>query len=454
MLRRLLLLLPLVDGAPLAVGSCEYPSNGIVNPMRRKHNSDRMKHRRRLLETEVPKVLTPRVFLLNAEVLRANRNRTSLKPLAHPLEVLKKGADAALDFEPVSVITKLHPALSGDKHDYQSIGPYWWPNPKTKDGTPYRWLDGQINPDRAILGDSMKFETMIHKVHILATAYYFTQNETYAAHAAKLVKVWYLEPKTKMNPHLRYAQAIPGLCLGRGIGLIDSATQPNLIDAVGLLDGSPSWTHHDVAALQHWFDKFIDWMLTSRNGQDEEKERNNHGIQYDAQLISYALFVGKIDFARSILNATKDRRIAQQIRPDGTQPPELWRNTTWDYSCLATKFFTAVAELGARAQVDLWGYETSDGRSIRKALDYLLQYATGSKTWPHKQIRKFDPRRLLTSLLQAAQHDSSGRYAAAAQSIMRPRSVEHLLYTVPPTVKPKPTSSSSLTPPKKYRSFL
>ncbi len=31
---------------------------------------------------------------------------------------------------------------SGDKHDYASMGPYWWPDPNTPDGLPYIRRDG------------------------------------------------------------------------------------------------------------------------------------------------------------------------------------------------------------------------------------------------------------------------------------------------------------------------
>lgn len=38
-------------------------------------------------------------------------------------------------------------AASGNKHDYYSFPPYWWPNPDTQDGLPYIRKDGQTNPD-------------------------------------------------------------------------------------------------------------------------------------------------------------------------------------------------------------------------------------------------------------------------------------------------------------------
>ena len=36
--------------------------------------------------------------------------------------------------------------------------------------------------------------------------------------------------------------------------------------------------------------------------------------------------------------------------------------------------------------VDVWHFATKDGRSLRKAIDYMLPFALGHKAWPYKQI--------------------------------------------------------------------
>ena len=375
---------------------------------------------------------SPRVFVLDADVLRANRKRiqsgdAALKPA---LARLRRSADAALKTGPFSVTHKTSPAPSGDKHDYQSLGPYWWPNPKKPDGKPYIRKDGEVNPERKKIGDADRFGDMQRVVIKLATAYYFTGHEPYAAHAAKLLRAWYLAPATRMNPNMNYAQAIPGRCEGRGIGIVDAAGQPGVIDAVGLLEGSKAWTDKDQRALKDWFEQFLTWMQTSKHGRDEDRTKNNHATQYDAQVASYALFVGKPEIAKKVLSAVGKRRIVPQIKPDGSQPHELARTKSWDYSCANTRNFARLAELGRRVGVDLWGYQTEDGRSIRKAIDFLLPFAMGDKKWSHKQLRKFDPGKLLIILLQAAPHDKTGRYAKAAKKLLTDNdsALEHLLY--------------------------
>ena len=374
----------------------------------------------------------PRVFVLDGKTLLDNRQRVRAGDvkLRAALDRLIEDADAKLFAGPFSVTDKLEPPPSGDKHDYRSLGPYWWPDPEKADGLPYIRKDGRVNPERGEVGDAARFKKMQEAVNTLATAWFFTGREEYAAHAARLLRAWYLDPARRMNPNMNYAQAIPGRCEGRGIGIVDASRQPMLIDAVGTLQGSKAWTDKDQQALVDWFEQFLEWMRTSPHGLDEHNTRNNHATQYDAQVASYALFIGKPEIARKVLQAVGARRIDTQIEPDGSQPYELRRTKSWGYSCANTRNFVRLAELGRNVHVDLWGYER-DGRSIKTAIDYLLPYATGEKEWTRTQILPFEPEKLLIPLLQAARHDDTGRYAEVARELLPEDALERLLYAEP-----------------------
>jgi hypothetical protein len=222
---------------------------------------------------------------------------------------------------------------------------------------------------------------MIGTVETLALAWYFTGDEAYANKATQLLRVWFLDPATRMNPNFEFAQAVPGVNTGRGIGLIEMAGMTGLIDSVGLLSGSKSWTEADQRALQQWFTQFVQWMQESKNGRDEAAAKNNHGTYYDLELTTFALFIGKNEIATNVLRAVPAKRIARQIEPDGRQPLELARTNAWGYSVGNLRGLLSLAQLGDKFGVDLWHYETSDGRSIRKALDCLVGFATGEQKW-------------------------------------------------------------------------
>jgi hypothetical protein len=89
--------------------------------------------------------------------------------------------------------------------------------------------------------------------------------------------------------------------------------------------------------------------------------------------------------ARLVENVTKEK-IKLQIAPDGSQPRELGRTKSLHYSSMNLKAFCLVAELGKPLGLDLWNYETEDGRSLKKAAEFLAHYAEGKKTWEWQEI--------------------------------------------------------------------
>ncbi len=330
----------------------------------------------------------PRVFAWSPEGLaRVKAKLAAGDPALKPaLDHLKRDADKALRAKPESVVNKAETPPSGDKHDYMSLAPYSWPNPDKPDGLPYINKDGQVNPESKLIPDHTAMGHMHSAVETLALAYYFTGNEAYAAHAAELLRAWFLDPATRMNPNLNYAQAVKGRDDGRGTGIIDTTGLIRLVDAAGLLAGAKAWTVKDETELRGWFGAFAKWLTTSKNGKDEAKASNNHGVWYDAQLAAYALFAGDTELARKTLEDAKLKRVDAQIKPDGAMPRELARTKSWSYTIFNLEAFFTLMALGERVGVDLASYQGPGGGSIRKAFEYILPYADPEKKWPTQQI--------------------------------------------------------------------
>jgi hypothetical protein len=346
----------------------------------------------------------PRIFVLAPKHLVEIKTRIKSRDAAllPAFNRLMREADRALTTQAFSVVHKTLIPPSGDKHDYMSIAPYWWPDPNSPNGLPYVRRDGEINPERDQTSDRKRLDNMVRAVKTLSLGYFFTGREEYAAPATILLRVWFLDDATRMNPHLRYAQAIPGRNKGRGAGIIETHNLPELIDAVGLLAGSKVWERNNHKALQDWFSAYLAWLLDSPEGQAEAKAQNNHGSWYDVQVASYALFAGKNELARNILNELPTKRMAKQIEPDGRQPRELERTQAWNYSLFNLEALFDAASIADKLGMDLWNYQTPDKRSIRKALDWLLPFAIGAKKWSHQQISAWQPERLAPLLRRAA----------------------------------------------------
>src|SRR5882757_3289081 len=134
-------------------------------------------------------------------------------------------ANAALTKGPWTVVDKPQTPPSGDKHDYLSLAPYWWPShPQTPDnplGCPYVEKDGVRNPATDAIPDKPERLTAFSAIYQLSLAWYYTGNAAYAKRAALDLRTWFLDPATRMNPNLNYTQFIPCRVTGRGIGIID-----------------------------------------------------------------------------------------------------------------------------------------------------------------------------------------------------------------------------------------
>jgi len=347
----------------------------------------------------------PKVFLLKSKHLLATRERIARGDSETKTALLKltSDADKALTVGPFSVTTKTVTPPSGDKRDYMSQAPYFWPDPKTQTGLPYIRRDGERNPEIDKIDNHRVLDQMYAAVETLSLAYFFTHEEKYAAKAIELLRTFFLKTDTRMNPNLEYAQGIPGINTGRGIGLIETRGLTRVVDSIGLLRGAKAWSEADQRGMENWFDQFLRWMLESKNGKDESAAKNNHGTYYDVQVVSFALFLGQRELARKVLETAKQKRIALQIEPDGRQPLELTRTKAWSYSVGNLDGLTLLARLGESVDVDLWNYETRDGRSIRKAINFLTPFAFGEKKWPYQQLGQWPPQMLFPLLRRASE---------------------------------------------------
>jgi len=348
----------------------------------------------------------PAVFLFDPEGLLTSRDSLSKGDATlQPARIrLVKDAEQALKVKPLSVMDKSLVPASGDKHDYFSYGPYWWPDPSKPGGLPYIRRDGEINPESDTGTDDNALTRICESVETLGLAYWFTGDERFARKAAELTRVWFLNAKTAMNPNLQHAQAIPGVTPGRGIGIIESRRLTAVNEGLALLAGSPAWGPADKAAFQEWLAKFYAWLTTSSNGRDEANALNNHGSWYDAQTAHLALVLGRNDDAREILTRGLTRRIAAQIAPDGSQPLEMARTKSLGYSLFNLEALFDCARLADRVGVDWWSFQTKDGRGLLPALLHLAPYLDASKPWPKRDIEAGDRSQIRPLLAEFLKH--------------------------------------------------
>lgn len=373
--------------------------------------------------------LVTALLLINVDIIcgqviwdRANIDRVRKEtpdpntPTGVAVANLRKCAEVALQKPVHSVTQKEIVPPSGDVHDYLSFSRYWWPDPSKPDGLPYIRKDGVSNHKLIAKGDRGRLGEFCDGVQTLALAGYVLNERRYSQRAAELVRAWFLDEATRMNPNLNFGQGVPGREDGRGPGIIDTRGFMLVLDAVELLDDA-SWSAKDQCNLQAWFDEYQNWLAESPLGQHEQVAKNNHGSWFDAQRARYALFAGNEDVAKEIVEQAK-HRITMQFDKAGNQAAELKRTRALFYSMFNITALTRLARVGDKVGVDLWQYKPDHGCGFHKALDSLLPFLIGESKWPHPSmgVYSLSPSSHLTLRLFAS-HFKDDAYVQAAAKI-------------------------------------
>lgn len=357
-----------------------------------------------------------RFVLVNGEKLKKARELyTAGDYKKNPvLKKLVKDSEKSLKTDIVTILDKKEAGPSGNKHDYYSLANYYWPNPATPDGLPYIKKDGEVNPEIYESGDKEVFPKMLKTTFNLGVGYYLTGNQEYAEQGIKWLKTWFIDTATMMNPNFEYSQIIRGSKKKNYSGIIDACEIPKVLDAIAMLSGSELMTDELDKGLKKWFESYLDWLMNSENGKRESKSENNHGTWYDQGVAAVAYYVGKDDIVKRICENAKTKRIPEQIEVDGSQPKELARTRSLHYSCYNLEAMAKLARIGDHVKVDIWDYVTADGRSLKKAVDYLVPFISGEKQWENKQITDFKVKTFFDLFVMASDAYHTDVYTNAA----------------------------------------
>lgn len=326
------------------------------------------------------------------------RNRSVALSLGMAIGLCGWGSDAGaqeklLEDPMVSVTFDKELPPSGDPRDYRSLAIYWWPNAIT--GIPYYRRDGIRNPEAANF-DHPKLNRMVRQVNRLTDAWRSTQDERFAVNAADRCRVWFLDPETRMNPNLNFAQFIPGIRRGSYHGIVEAnILAEDFLDNLAELMAGGLFSEEEAEGLREWFSAFLTWLEESRLGRIEDRQKSNQSLWYDFQRVRFARFIGDDDRARTMVRESGPRRIDLQIEPDGRMPAEMERTKSFGYVCYALRALVQTAREGDELGEDLWNYQGPKGASIGMALRFAARHAHDPDAWPGRQIEPLKPQALL-----------------------------------------------------------
>lgn len=283
----------------------------------------------------------------------------------------------------VTVTDTFSTRSSGGKHDYYSEGDYWWPDPDHPDG-PYIRRDGESNPDN-FLAHRKAMRRLSKMVPALVAAYKISGEEKYAGEAVKHLKGWFINEGTKMNPNLQYSQAIMGRNEGRSIGIIDTIHLVEVAQAIKVLDEAGYLSEDNREGLYHWFSSYLDWLTTSEFGIEEKLHGNNHSTAWALQASAFARLVDNQAVMEECRNLFKNTLLPDQMAQDGSFPDELDRTKPYGYSLFNLDVMTSLVHIISDSQHNVWRYETPDGKTIGKALEFMYPYIKDKSSWPYKE---------------------------------------------------------------------
>lgn len=325
-----------------------------------------------------------RTFLWTPDVLtRLKAGRDSDPAIKAAYAGLIAKAEAAMKRPLFAVTDKLTIPPSGDRHDYLSIVGNWFPDPARPNGP---WIRGEgTNPDRLTNKyDLADMDRMSADIETLSLAYYFSDNPRYATRAASLARTWFLDPASRMNPNMNYAQTVPGREVGRADGVLETARLQRVVDGLGLIGPAGKLTPDETRGMEKWFSDYVDWMRTSTHGRNSSIANSYQSVWYDSQITLYALFARRPDVVKSVVDAFPKRRFATQFAADGKLPVDLARSRSLYYSIFTLQAAYNTAEIGSCVGLDLWNLD-SGGKSLKGATDFLAGYHGKLATWPYPE---------------------------------------------------------------------
>jgi hypothetical protein len=282
--------------------------------------------------------------------------------------------------KPVTVTASSCKRSAGGLNDFYSEGDYWWPDPAKPDG-PYIQKDGQTNPENF----SDHRYAMIRFSDITATltsAWLLTGNIKYAEKALSHLNAWFVDPLTRMNPNMLYAQAIWGRFTGRGIGLIDAYHLVEVARSAKILIDNKAIPADQAIKIKEWFGDFLTWMTTHQYGIDEMNAKNNHGTCWVVTASSMALVAENEEVRKMCVNRFKTVLLPSQMAEDGSFPLELKRTKPFGYSLFNIDAMCNLAQILSTPQDNLFEFKTENGQSLKKGMEYIFPFIADKSKWP------------------------------------------------------------------------
>ncbi|UCH64533.1 MAG: alginate lyase family protein, partial [Ignavibacterium sp.] len=290
---------------------------------------------------------------------------------------------------PYAITKYSAPTVGGNSiHDYYSDSPYWWPV-KGNPNAPYIRKDGERNPDR-FMDHKVEVTRFYKGIFSIAFYNYLTDDPVYGQKANELLKIWFIDSETKMNPNLKYSQLIRNRTKPRGVGIIDGRRLAFITEAIILLRLNDQLEEDVYKGIQQWYSEYLNWLTTSYYGLDEKQRGNNHGTWWAAQVALISNFLQNNDQIKDLDEHTKHFLLDNQIDKNARQPLEEARTQSLGYSIFNATAHSYLNSVLRKSEIDNWNYINKNGSTLIDVIDFLVPFVKNPSDWKLKQIKSID----------------------------------------------------------------
>jgi hypothetical protein len=287
----------------------------------------------------------------------------------------------AMKQKPVTVTAAHSSRSAGGPHDFFSEADYFWPNPASPD-SPYINKDGQSNPNNFV-AHRLAMIRLSKVVGALGSAWVLTHDDRCVRQALDHCRAWFVDTATRMNPDLRYGQAVKGRVTGRSYGIIDTIQLMEVVMGLEAMEGSKAMDAVLLAKIKTWFARYLHWLTTHPYGITEMNALNNHSTCWAMQVAAFARFTGDHQLMDFCKTRYKTVLLPRQMAPDGSFPLEIRRTKPYGYSLFNLDAMATICQLLSTPGDDLWHYQADSGQSIFKGISYLYPYIADKSKWPY-----------------------------------------------------------------------
>ena len=280
--------------------------------------------------------------------------------------LLRTAGAAALVEKDISILDKAKLPPSGNRQDYHSLAPHFHGD-KRIDGM--RRADSRLGSPESLDYDRTGMDRLCRRSSILAIAGSTLSDARMLEAAARLIRMWLIDPATRMNPNLSHAQRVEGEPTGRFTGIIDVRDLWFMPQTIALLHAEGALDAGEVEETRRWCRALLDSLAASPQFAKLNHARNNIATWAMALIAALRLHCGQTEAAAARLREAP-HFIAEQFGPLNMQVHEVKRARPLHYSLFNLSGFAAMTVLGWHVGIDLRNYRGVEGQNLCAALEF------------------------------------------------------------------------------------